>query len=281
MELINFTETIRVKKISEDSHEGIFEIEGLYKGYGVMAGNALRRVLLSSMPGAAITQVKIKNVSHEFSTLPGVVEDIVEITLNLKRVCFQIHTSEPQVLTLKIKGEKEVKAADIQTNAQVTLVSPDVHIATLTEKKAELDMELTLEQGFGYVPASERKAEKLPVGVIALDAIFSPVVRVNFSVENMRVGDRADYNRVIISIGTDGSIMPSAALKQAGEILKNHFAIVSEIEATSAVMGAATAKIKKPAAKKSSKKKPAETAEKAVTAEDGDGAAAIGAEPAA
>jgi DNA-directed RNA polymerase subunit alpha len=255
MELINFTDAIRVKKVSEDSHEGIFEVEGLYKGYGVMVGNALRRVLLSSMPGAAITRVKIKNVSHEFSTLPGVVEDIVEITLNLKRVCFQIHSIEPQVLTLKVKGEKEVKASDIQANAQVTLVSPDVHIATLTEKKAEIDMELTVERGFGYVPANDRKTEKLPVGVIALDAIFSPIVRVNFSVENMRVGDRADYNRVILSIGTDGSIMPSQALKQAGEILKNHFTIVGDIEAANPNIDLTVKETKKPAAKKTTKAK--------------------------
>lgn len=264
MEPIQFTEAVRIKKISEDQNEGVFEIEGLYKGYGVMVGNALRRVLLSSMPGAAITQVKIRNVSHEFSTLPGVVEDIVEVTLNLKRVRFQIHTDEPQVLTLKVKGEKKVTAADIETNAQVAVVSPDMHIATLTDKKAELDMEITVERGLGYVPADERKAEKLPVGVIALDAIFSPITNVNFSVESMRVGERADYNRVILSIATDGSIMPSAALKRAGEILRDHFVKVFEIEAAETTAPAATkkeTKTKKTAVKKTATKKTEEKEE--------------------
>jgi DNA-directed RNA polymerase subunit alpha len=255
MEPINFIESIRVKKVSESNTEGVFEIEGLYKGYGIVLGNSLRRVLLSSIPGAAITQVKIKGVSHEFSTLPGVVEDIVEIALNLKRVRFQIHTDEPQVLTLKVKGEKKVTADDIAANSNVTLVTPEAHVATLTDKKAELDMEITVEGGLGYAPIEERKSEKLAVGVIALDAIFSPITKVNFSVESMRVGERADYNRVILSIGTDGSIMPSAAVKRAGEILRDHFTKVGEIDAIQTVVEIENVKPKKTATKKASVKK--------------------------
>jgi len=253
MESINFAEAINIKNISENETEGIFEIEGLYKGYGVMVGNALRRVLLSSMPGAAITQVKIKGASHEFTTLPGVVEDMVEIALNLKRVRFQIHTDEPQVLTLKARGETKITAADIAPNANVTVIESDAHIATLSDKKAELDMEITVEGGLGYVPVDDRKTEKLPVGVIALDAIFSPVTKVNFSVESMRVGERADYNKVILSIGTDGSIMPSAALQKAGEIIKDQFTRISEVEVTKAAIK--EVKPKKAAAKKVAKKK--------------------------
>jgi len=258
MDLVNFMEAVRIKNVSESNNEGVFEIGGLYKGYGIMIGNALRRVLLSSIPGAAVTRIKIKGVSHEFSTLPNVLEDMVEVTLNIKRICFQIYTDEPQVVSLKVKGEKEVTAGDINLNANISLINSDAHIATLTDKKAELDMELTIERGLGYVPVQERKTEKLPVGVIAVDAMFSPITRVNFSVESMRVGERADYNRVILSIGTDGSIMPSAALKRAGEILRDHFTEVAEIESSEVAVGETPAKkpkTKKRAAKKSAAKK--------------------------
>lgn len=226
------SETAAINTVSETEREGIFEIEGLYTGYGVTLGNALRRVLLSSLPGAAITQFKIKSVSHEFSTLPGMVEDIVEIMLNLKRIRFRILSAEPQVLTLKFKGEGEVKASEIEASAQVEVITPEAHIATLTDKNAELDMELTVEKGLGYVPAEARKSEKLPIGVIALDAIFSPVTRVNFTVENMRVEERTDYNRLRISIETDGSITPSQALRKAARILQDHFTKLGAIEAT-------------------------------------------------
>ena len=230
MDQARFTESIKIKKISESAKEGVFEVEGLFKGYGVMIGNALRRVLLSSLPGASITQIKIKGVSHEFTTLPDVLEDVVEIVLNIKRIRLRIHTDEPQVLTLRVKGEKKVTAADIETNSNVDVVTPEAHIATLTAKKAELDMELTVDKGFGYVPVDQRKMEKLAIGVIALDGIFSPIMKVNFSVENMRVGERADYNKVILSLETDGSIMPSEALQKSAKILQDHFAKVAEVE---------------------------------------------------
>lgn len=230
MKFSYLSETVKVKKIKETSDEGVFEIEGLYTGYGLTVGNALRRVLYSSIPGAAVTQIKIKGVSHEFSTLPGMVEDVVELTLNLKKIYFRLLTDEPQTLTLKVKGEKEVRAKDIKTNAQVEIINPDVHIASLTSKSAELDMELTVEKGLGYVPAEIRKNEKLPIGVIILDAAFSPVLKVNFTVENMRVRERTDYNRLKLEIKTNGSISPSSALRKACHILQDHFTKIAQVE---------------------------------------------------
>lgn len=230
MEYARLSDTIKIKKISETKKEGIFEVEGLYTGYGLTLGNALRRALLSSLPGAAVTQIKIKGAEHEFSTLPGILEDIVEITLNLKKVRFHFYASEPQILTLRVKGEKEVTAADIKGNAQVEIVNPEAYIATLTNKNAELEMEITVDKGAGYVSAEARKTEKLPIKTIAIDAIFSPVVKVNFSVENMRVEDRTDFNRLKLEIETDGSIYPSSALRKASNILKDHFEKIAEIE---------------------------------------------------
>ncbi len=230
VEYARLSETVKIKKISENDRVGIFEIEGLYTGYGLTLGNALRRTLLSSLPGAAITQVKIKGVEHEFSTLPGVMEDIVHICLNLKKIRFKFFANEPQVLTLKAKGEKTVRAGDIQANSDTEVVNIDAPIATLTAKNAEIDMELTVEKGLGYVPLEARKAEKLPIKTVALDAIFTPVVKVDFVVENMRVGDRTDFNRLKISLETDGTISPSSALRKASNILKDHFDKVSAIE---------------------------------------------------
>jgi DNA-directed RNA polymerase subunit alpha len=253
MEYQYLSETVNIKKVSESDTEGIFEVEGLYSGYGLTLGNALRRVLLSSLPGAAITQIKIRGVNHEFSTLEGVKEDMVEIGLNLKKIRFRIHTDEPQVLTLKAKGETEVSASDIKTNAQVDLITPDVPIATLTAKDAELDMEITVEKGLGYVPAEAKRSDKLPIGVIALDALFSPVTKVNFTVENMRVGERADYNRLRLVVETDGSITPSAALRKASNILQDHFVKVSGIEVKEAERVEVPAEEEKP--KKAAKKK--------------------------
>ena len=250
-------DTIKIKTVSETNQKGVFEIEGLYRGYGITLGNALRRVFLSSLRGAAITKVKIKGVNHEFSTIEGVMEDVVTITLNLKRIRFRMDTDEPQILTLKIKGEKKVTAGDIKTNPQVEIVNPDALIATLTSKNASLEMELTVEKGLGYVPAEERKTEKLIIGTIAIDAIFNPIVNVNFTVEDMRVGERTDYNRLKIFIDTDGTITPSSALKESIEILKAHLEKVSLVE----IKEVEAKKIKKPKkeaprkAKKSAKKK--------------------------
>ena len=230
MEYTRLSETVKIKKVSENNTEGVFEIEGLYTGFGLTIGNALRRVLLSSIPGAAITQVKIKNVKHEFSTIDGVLEDVVEIVLNLKKTRFKFFAEEPQVLTIDVKGEKEVTAGDIKVNAQVEVMNPESHIATLTSKKSEFSMELTVEKGLGYVPVEARKADKLPVGVIAIDAIFTPVTKVNFTIENMRVGEKTDYNRLKLFIETDGTISPSAVLHKSSNILKDHFDKISMIE---------------------------------------------------
>lgn len=227
-----FSETLKVKKISEDEKSGVFHIEGLYTGYGVTLGNALRRVLLSSLPGAAITQIKVKGADHEFSTIPGMTEDVVEFILNLKKVRFHFLADEPQTLKLTVKGEREVKASDIESTTLVKVVNPDLHLATLTKKNAELDMELIVEKGLGYVPAESRRLERLNIGTIVLDAIFSPVEQVEFSVENMRVGDRTDYNCLKIRIETDGSISPSEAIHKAANILKDHFEKVSLVEVT-------------------------------------------------
>ncbi|MEK7555267.1 MAG: DNA-directed RNA polymerase subunit alpha [Patescibacteria group bacterium] len=230
MEYARLSETVKIKKISETDKIGIFEIEGLFTGYGLTLGNALRRVLLSSLPGAAITRVKIKGVPHEFSTINGVMEDVVEIILNLKKIRFKFFADEPQILTIKEKGEKKITAADIKTNSQVEVVDLEAPIATLTSKNAELDIEITVEKGLGYVPVEIRKSEKLPIGTIAIDAIFTPITKVNFIIENMRVGDRTDYNRLRIIIETDGTISPSKSLHKASNILKDHFDKASAIE---------------------------------------------------
>lgn len=230
MKFAYLSDAVKIKTVSEEGNSGVFEIEGLYAGYGLTIGNAIRRTLLSSIPGAAITQVKIKGVGHEFTTIPNIIEDVVEISLNLKRVRFRVHVDEPQILTLKKKGEGPVTAADIETNANVEIITPDAHIATISAKSAELEMELTVERGLGYVPVEARKMEKLPIGVVALDAIFTPVTKVSFAVENMRVGERTDFNLLRLAIETDGSLTPSAALRKSSNILQDHFMKISAVE---------------------------------------------------
>ncbi len=218
------------KIIKKDTDRAIFEIENCYPGYGMTLGNAFRRVLLSSLPGTAITAVRIKGVDHEFSTIPHVLEDAIQIILNLKQIRFKLHSEEPVTLTLKIKGEKEVKASDIKLTSDVEIVNKNTHIATLTDKKAELEMEIEVDSGLGYVTAEQRKKEKLPVGYIAIDAVYSPLKRANYEVENMRVGDRTDFNRLKIDIETDGSIAPEEAFQKAARILVDHFSVFVEKE---------------------------------------------------
>lgn len=214
-----------VKQVSE--HRAILEIEELHPGYGLTIGNALRRVMLSSLPGAAITSIKVKDVNHEFSTLPGVLEDVVEIILNLKQIRFNAHTDEPQVITLKAKGEGEVTAKDIKTVSQVEIINTDAHIATLTSKSASLEMEIRVEKGLGYSAIESRKREKQEIGTIAVDAIFTPVKTINFEVEDMRVGDKTNYNRLRFDIETDGTITPIEAITNAANLLIEHFKIVT------------------------------------------------------
>ncbi|MCX6764405.1 MAG: DNA-directed RNA polymerase subunit alpha [Candidatus Nealsonbacteria bacterium] len=218
------------KIIETKKNSVVFEIEDLYPGYGVTIGNSLRRVLLSSLEGAAITRVKIKGVQHEFSTLSGVLEDVLQICQNLKLLRFKVYTDEPQQAFLKIKGEKEVKAGDFELPSQVELINKDAHLATITSKSTSLEMEIQIEKGVGYVPVELRGKEKLGVGEICLDAIFTPIKTVAFHVENMRVGDRTDFNRLKIEIETDGTITPQEALSRAAKILVEHFSLIPEEE---------------------------------------------------
>lgn len=219
----------QIKVVSREGNKGVFEISPLMPGYGATIANPLRRVLLSSLEGAAITSIKIKGVDHEFSSLPGILEDIIEIIQNVKRIRFKLHGEGPVKLTLQAKGEGEVKAGDIKLTSDVELITEDQHIVTLTDKKAEFVMELDVERGVGYVPVEQRQKEKLAIGVISVDAIFSPVKMVNFKVENTRVGQKIDYNKITMEIETDGSIQPEEAMKKAAEILIDHFKLVSEV----------------------------------------------------
>lgn len=216
------------KVILEEKNRAVFEIEGLYPGYGQTIGNSLRRVLLSSLKGAAITSVKIEGVGHEFSTLEGISEDAVEMILNLKQVRLKLHEEGSFSITLSEKGEKDVSAGDFKTPSQVEVINKEAHIATLTAKKSSFKIEATVESGLGYVPVEARTKDKVEVGVIALDAAFSPVRHVNYEVENMRFGDRTDYNRLRLHIETDGSLSPREAFSQASKILVDQFGALAK-----------------------------------------------------
>lgn len=218
------------KIVSKTSHQAVFEIGPLYPGYGITIGNTLRRILISSLEGAAVTSIKIKGVDHEFSAIEGVLEDVIEIILNLKKVRFKMFKDEPTMITLSAKGEKEVTAADIKSTSDVEIINKDQRIATITNKKTELEMELTVERGIGYIPAEQRQKEKLSVGKIAIDGIFTPVKNVNFTVENIRVGQRTDYNKVLLDVETDGTISPEEALKKASQMALDHFTIINSVE---------------------------------------------------
>ena len=211
-------------------NEATIVVEDLYPGYGLTLGNALRRILIASLPGAAIVSAKIKGMDHEFSTLPHVAEDGVELVLNLKQVRLKLHGKEPQVLTILVKGEKEVTAKDIKAPSQVEIMNPEIHIATLTDKKAELEIELQVERGLGYVSVENGKSKKLDIGTVAFDAIFTPVRKVSYEVQDMRFADRTDYNRLLISVETDGSIMPEEAFRSAVKILESQLANLEKFD---------------------------------------------------
>lgn len=210
--------------------DGIVEIQGCYPGYGSTLGNSLRRVLLSSLEGAAIVSVKISGVQHEYSTLHGVMEDVVQILLNLKRVRFRMENDEPMKAMIRVKGEKSVTAKDIKTSTGLKVVNPDQPIATLTDKKSEIEMEIEVRRGLGYVPVEQQDRGEKEIGVIALDAIYTPVKRVNFEVENMRVGKRTDYDRVSMHIQTDGSLTPKEAFEASVGILVEQFTSLTNME---------------------------------------------------
>jgi DNA-directed RNA polymerase subunit alpha len=216
------------KVIQKKKNQAVFEVEGLYPGYGVTIGNSLRRVLLSSLQGAAVTEVKIKGAPHEFSTMSGVLEDTIMILLNIKNLRFKIFEGESQKIELKSKGEGAVTGADFKCPSQIKLVNPELHIATITDKKTELEIEIQVERGIGYIPKDQIKKGKAEIGAMAVDAIFTPIRNVNFQVENMRVGDRTDFDKLSLEIETDGTITPEEAFFEACDILIKHFNIIFE-----------------------------------------------------
>ncbi len=213
--------TIEMVDSSPDGMYGKFVVEPLERGYGITLGNSLRRILLSSLPGAAVTSVKIDGVLHEFSTTPGVVEDTVDIILNLKKLAIKMHTEEPQVLRIQAEGEGPVTAGDIITGADVEIINEDLHIATL-DRDGRLTMELTVERGRGYSPAERNKKPDQPIGVIPVDSIFTPVKRVNFKVEDTRVGKITDFDKLTLEIWTNGTIRPEDASSLGAKIMSEH-----------------------------------------------------------
>jgi len=215
----NVTLPSKPRVVSEEGFKGIFEIDGLYPGYGHTLGNSLRRIILSSLPGAAITQVKIDGVEHEFSTLAGIKEDVLTVLLNLRRVRLQLHGDEPMTISIKKNGVGPVTAADIEVPSQVEILNPDQYITEITNKTAKLNIEMTVENGLGYVPREVHQKDKVEIGTIALDAVFTPIRRANYEVENMRVGDRTDYNRLRLVIETDGTFCAKEAVEKSIEIM--------------------------------------------------------------
>ena len=207
--------------VSEKGNLGIFEIEGLYPGYGHTLGNSLRRIILSSLPGYTITSVKIKGANHEFATLDGIKEDVISIILNLKKVRFKVVGDEPKTVSLNIKGIKEVTAGDIEVSGDVEVVNKDQYIASVTDKNATLDIEMVLEKGLGYIPKEILQKDKVEIGTIAMDAIFTPIRRVSYEVDQMRVGNRTDYNKLRLTIETNGDVSPKEALEQSIAIMIN------------------------------------------------------------
>jgi DNA-directed RNA polymerase subunit alpha len=205
--------------IYEKENTGVYEIDGLYPGYGHTLGNSLRRIILSSLPGAAITNVKIEGVGHEFSTISGVKEDVINILLNLKKTRFSLSADEPVKIYLEAKGVKEVKAKDFEVPGQVKVLTPDQHILSITDKNTHFKMEAEIQQGLGFMPKEVLQKDKVDIGSIAVDAIFTPIKRVNYEVENMRVGNRTDFNRLRIFIETDGTLSPKEALEKSIAIM--------------------------------------------------------------
>ncbi len=244
--------------VSEEDTQGVYEIDSLYPGYGHTLGNSLRRIILSSLPGAAITQVKIEGVPHEFATIDGVRETVMEMLLNLKRVHFVLHGDEPQTISLSAKGTTEITAKNFTLPSQVEIKNPEQHIANLSGK-ASLELEATIERGLGYVPREVLTRDKVDIGVIALDATFTPIRRVNYEVENMRVGNRTDFNRLRVLVETNGTIAPREALEQSIETMIhqlkavigfqengsiNNNRSISSVEANETLPGAGATKVK-------------------------------------
>ncbi len=223
------------KYIDEDGNYGKFVVEPLERGYGTTLGNALRRILLSSLPGAAVTSVKIDGVLHEFSTIPGVKEDVTEIILNLKKLAVRLNGENTKRVIINAVGPKEVTAADIIGDSEMEIFNPDLHIATL-EENATLVMEINLARGRGYVPAEMNKTENTPISVIPVDSIYTPVRKVNFTIENTRVGQVTDYDRLVLEIWTDGSITPDEGVSIGAKIMQEHLNLFIQLTDTTDAM---------------------------------------------
>ena len=220
---------IEIAEISDDNRYGKFICEPLERGYGTTFGNSLRRMLLSSLEGAAVTSIRIDGVLHEFSTIPGVRDDVTNIVLNLKQLCLKMEGNEPKVIRIDAEGEKEVTAADIICDADIEVLNPDLHIATLNED-GQLKIEMTVERGRGYVPADKNKKPDDTIGVIPIDSIFSPVQRVNYTVQDTRVGNVTDYDKLILEVWTDGSMRPEEAVSKAAGILVIHLKLFQNMD---------------------------------------------------
>jgi DNA-directed RNA polymerase subunit alpha len=220
---------IEIDKETSNDTFGRFLLSPLERGFGVTLGNALRRILMSSIQGAAITHVKINDVMQEFATIPGVYEDMVDIILNLKKVRLKLFSDEPTTLTLKAKAKKEYLAEDFEKNPLVMIANPKQKILTVTDTKVNVTMEMKVEQGRGYIPAEMLKRGDMPVGTIFIDAIFSPVLSVNFNVQNTRVGTKTDYDHLVLEIKTDGTISPVEAIVEAAGMLKHHFSYFTDL----------------------------------------------------
>jgi DNA-directed RNA polymerase subunit alpha len=221
-------DNLKLQAIKEESNLGIFSIEPLPTGFGATLGNSLRRVLMSSIKGAAVTQVKFGGVSHQFTTIPGVKEDVVEVTLNLKKLRVKLHSENPVIVTIKKKGSGPVTGADVASTSDVDVMNKDLQIATITDSKTEFTAELTIEPGEGYSPMEERQTNK--IGVIVLDALFSPITKAMYEVEPTRFGQRADLDKLTLTIETDGSVSPREAVTEAAEILRDFYAKITEGE---------------------------------------------------
>lgn len=225
--------------VLEEGNKGVFEIDGLSPGYGHTLGNSLRRIILSSLPGASVTSIKIDGVSHEFQTMDGIKEDVIVMILNLKKTRFKMISDEPQIVTLSVKGPKEILAKDIKTGGQVEILNPELHIAEVTGK-INFNIEMKIEKGLGFIPKEVFQKEKVDIGTIAVDAIFTPIRRVAYEVENMRVGDKTNHNRLRISIETDGTLTPREALSRSIEIMINQLKAIIDFKEPEEVASPAT-----------------------------------------
>jgi DNA-directed RNA polymerase subunit alpha len=234
--MITIGEKPWVKVVEATDNYGQFVVEPLERGFGTTLGNALRRVLLSSLYGASISAIKIDGVAHSFSTVPGVVEDVLQIMLNLKEVVIRCHSEQPKTVSLKFKGKGEVKAGDIEHDAEIEIVNPDQKIATL-DSSGKIEMELIIERGRGYVPAERNKKPNLPVGFIPTDSLFTPVMKVNIATDEVRVGQEINYDRLVLSVWTNGSLKPEEAVKESAKIMARHIDLFVHLGERGDIMG--------------------------------------------